>query len=160
MNFILRWLVTTLALSIVAYLLPGVRLADFPTALVAGLVVTVLNRVLRPFLMVITLPITVMTLGISTLVINGLLLLLAARFVSGFTVTGFWQAFWGALLLSIVTLILNMFTVGTRDMRFAIHRTPPQPRRQRGQVIEAEVVPEKKEPTGRSSDQLSGGRHA
>jgi putative membrane protein len=107
MGFILRIIVYTLALLVAAYVVPGIRLDGLASALVAGLLLGLINAIVRPILVVLTFPITLLTLGLFLLVLNAFCLWLVSVFVSGFQVTGFWPAFWGALLVSVVSWILT-----------------------------------------------------
>lgn len=107
MNFIARLLTTTLSILVVCYLLPGVKVDDAVTAIIVALVLALLNSIVKPVFIFLTLPITVVTLGLFLLVINALMILLAAKIVSGFTVNGFWWALLFSIILSIVTGIFN-----------------------------------------------------
>jgi putative membrane protein len=107
MGFILRIVVYTLALLVAAHVVPGIRLDGLASALVAGLLLGLVNAIVRPILVVLTFPITLLTLGLFLLVLNAFCLWLVSAFVSGFHVAGFWPAFWGALLVSIVSWILT-----------------------------------------------------
>jgi putative membrane protein len=107
MGFILRIIVYTLALLLAAHMVPGIRLDGLASALVAGLLLGLVNAIVRPILVVLTFPITLLTLGLFLLVLNAFCLWLVSVFVSGFQVAGFWPAFWGALLVSIVSWILT-----------------------------------------------------
>jgi putative membrane protein len=106
-NLLLRWLINAGALLLIPYLLKSVYVENFATALVAALVLGFLNTLIRPLLILLTLPITLLTLGLFTLVINGLLFWFAAQFIQGFYVTGFWAAFFAALLYSVITTLAN-----------------------------------------------------
>lgn len=103
MNFLIRLLVSALAAMLTAYLLPGVRLSDFLTALLLALVLAFLNMLVKPILVILTLPATILTLGLFLLVINAIIILIAAKLVPGFKVNGFWWA----LLFSIVMTVIN-----------------------------------------------------
>lgn len=106
-RILLVWLVNTAALIAVAYLMPSISVASFWTALVAALILGLLNAVIRPVLILLTLPVTVLTLGLFILVINGLLFWFVGSFVEGFAVGGFWSGFFGAILFSIVSWALS-----------------------------------------------------
>jgi len=108
MRLILIWCCNALALLTVAYLLPGVQLDGFGSALIAALVLGLINTLLRPLLILLTLPVTVLTLGFFILVINGLLFWLAGSVLRGFEVTGFWVGMIGALLYSIISYVLSL----------------------------------------------------
>jgi putative membrane protein len=107
MGFILRIIVYTLALLVAAHVVPGIRLDGLASALVAGLLLGLVNAIVRPILVVLTFPITLLTLGLFLLVLNAFCLWLVSVFVVGFQVAGFWPAFWGALLVSVVSWILT-----------------------------------------------------
>ena len=107
MSFLLQWLVSGLAIIITAYLLPGVRVAGFFAALVTALILGLINAFIRPVLILLTLPLNILTLGLFTLVINALLIMLAAAFVPGFTVQGFWWALLFGLVLAVVNYALG-----------------------------------------------------
>lgn len=107
MKLLLRLLVTALAAMITAYLLPGVRLKDFVTALILAVVLSLLNLLVKPILIIFTLPVTIITLGLFLLVINAIIILLASKLVDGFKVDGFWWALLFSLVLTIVSGIMN-----------------------------------------------------
>jgi putative membrane protein len=107
MGFILRIVVYTLALLVAAHVVPGIRLDGLASALVAGLLLGLVNAIVRPILVVLTFPITLLTLGLFLLVLNAFCLWLVSVFVPGFNVAGFWPAFWGALIVSVVSWILT-----------------------------------------------------
>lgn len=109
MKFILQLIISTLAVLITAYLLPGVEIVgnNFFTALLVAAVLSFLNGVVKPIMIVLTIPITFFTLGFFLLVINALMILLAAELVDGFHVDGFWWALLFSFILSIVTSILE-----------------------------------------------------
>jgi len=107
MRFVLQWLVSGLAIIITAYLLPGVSVAGFFAALVTALVIGLINAIIRPILILLTLPLNILTLGLFTLVINALLIMLAAAFVPGFAVRGFWWALLFGIVLAIVNFALS-----------------------------------------------------
>jgi putative membrane protein len=104
---LLHWLVSAASLMIVAYLFPGIRLEGIGPAIIAPLVIGLVNATLGFFLKIVTFPLTLLTLGIFWLVINALMLLLAAYLVPGFFVAGFWSAFFGAIVLGLVSMALR-----------------------------------------------------
>jgi len=110
---LLRWLTLTLAVIVTAYLLDGIRISGFFSAVLAAAALATLNTFLRPVILVLTLPINVLTLGLFTFVINALLLKMASAAIPGFDVIGFWPAVWGSLLISVVAGLLNKF-IGER----------------------------------------------
>ena len=107
MRILLVWLVNALALIAVAYLMPSISIASFTSALIAALVLGLVNAVIRPVLILLTLPATVLTLGLFIFVINGLLFWLVGSVLEGFVVQGFWAGFIGAILFSIVSWVLS-----------------------------------------------------
>lgn len=107
MRIILHWLASALAVFITAYLLPGVEISGFFAALVAAVVIGIFNAVIRPILIVLTLPINIITLGLFTFVINAFLIMFASRLIEGFWVDGFGWALIFSLVLSLVGSILH-----------------------------------------------------
>ena len=107
LSLIARWIINAAALLLVAYLYPGVTVASFWAAMLAALVLGLVNALIRPLLVLLTLPVTVLTLGLFLFVINALMFWLAAEIVSGFRVTGFWAALIGSVLYSLITLITS-----------------------------------------------------
>lgn len=102
-----RWIVNAAALLLVAYLYPGVQVDSFTAALIAALVLGLVNALVRPLLVILTFPVTLLTLGLFLFVINALMFWLAAELVRGFTVTGFVGALVGSLLFSVITLLTS-----------------------------------------------------
>jgi putative membrane protein len=102
-----RIVVTAFALILVAELIPGISIDSVVTALVAAVVLGVLNVLVRPILVILTLPITLLTLGLFIFVINALLFWFVASFLDGFTVSGFWPALAGSIVVSIVSALIN-----------------------------------------------------
>ncbi|MEM9075604.1 MAG: phage holin family protein [Bacteroidota bacterium] len=107
MSFILRLLLNALAVIILAYALPGVGVDSFVTALIVAIVLGVLNFLVKPLLVILTLPITIVTLGLFLLIINAIIILIAANFISGFRVDGVLWAIIFSVLLSILQSILH-----------------------------------------------------
>jgi putative membrane protein len=108
MRLIFIWLCNALALMSVAFLLPGVHVNGFGSALIAALVLGLINTLLRPLLIILTLPVTILTLGLFILVINGLLFWFAGSMLRGFEVSGFWVSIMGALLYSVISYVLSL----------------------------------------------------
>ena len=108
MRLLLIWICNALALLAVAYLLPGINVDGFASALIAALVLGFINTLIRPLLILLTLPITVVTLGLFVLIINGLLFWFAGSVLRGFEVSGFWVGVMGALLYSIISSALSL----------------------------------------------------
>ena len=107
MHLLIRWIVNAAALMLVAYLYPGVSVTSFGAAMVAALVLGLVNAVVRPILVVLTLPVTLLTLGLFLFVINALLFWAASGLLGGFHVNGFGSALIGSLLYSILGLVIE-----------------------------------------------------
>ena len=108
MRLLLHWLLNAIALLIVAYVVPGVSLRSPVVALVAAVLLGLANAVIRPILVLLTLPVTILTLGLFLLVINGLLFWAVSGLTAGFEVQGFWTGVLGALVYSVLTGVLSM----------------------------------------------------
>ncbi len=113
LTLITKWLVSAVAIFGVGYVLPGIVVPSFSVALVCALVLGILSVTLGSVLKLLTFPITVLTLGLSALLLNGFVFWLAARFVEGMVVTSYWSAFLGALGVSVVSAILNRIFLGS-----------------------------------------------
>ncbi|MGC9605282.1 MAG: phage holin family protein [Minisyncoccia bacterium] len=111
-KLILNWFLYAAAILVTAYILPGVAVSGFVAALILAAVLGAINMLLRPILIFLTLPINVITLGLFTLVINAALVMLAAYMVPDFTVSGFWAAFFFALVLAVIHGLLNALKGG------------------------------------------------
>jgi putative membrane protein len=107
MRLLLHWLLSALALLVVSHLVPGFHVNGLLPALIAAVVIGLLNATLGLFLKIITIPFSILTLGIFLLVINGIMILLASAIVPGFHVTGFGPAFWGALVLALLGMLIR-----------------------------------------------------
>lgn len=107
LQLLARILLNALAVMLVAYLVPGVTVSGFPMAFLAALVIGLINALIRPLIELLSLPITILTLGLFTLVINALMFWLASAIVPGFTVSGFGAAFWGGLVFWVVSWLTN-----------------------------------------------------
>lgn len=108
MKVLLNWLLAALAILAVAYLLPSVTVSSFLTALAVALVLGLINTFIRPLVLLLTLPINILTLGLFTLVVNTLMVLLAAEIVPGFAVGGFWSAFVFSVVLWAVNSLFRV----------------------------------------------------
>ena len=115
LNLLLVWLVNALCLFGTAMVVPGVFITGFGSALLGALVLAVVNTLIRPLLRLLTLPITFLTLGLFSLVINAAMFGLAAFLIRGFAVDGFWPALWGALLYGLLSLIANAVLLREKD---------------------------------------------
>lgn len=108
MIYILRWLIASVAIILTGFLVPGVTVASFWTALWLAIFLAVINIILKPILIVLTLPINILTLGLFTFVINAILILIASSVIKGFEINGFWVAMLFSVVLSIVSYVLNV----------------------------------------------------
>jgi putative membrane protein len=106
-NLLLHWAISAASLAIVAYLFPGIELEGLAAALIAPIVIGLINATFGLLLKIVTLPISILTMGIFLLVINAVMLQLAAFIVPGFFIAGFWSAFFGAIVLSMVSVFLR-----------------------------------------------------
>ena len=108
-GIVVRWLFLTVAIFMAAYLIDGIRVSGFFTAVLAAAALGILNAFFRPILLLLTLPLTILTLGLFTFVINALLLMMASGVIRGFDVDGFGSALLGSLFISVVSWLLNAF---------------------------------------------------
>lgn len=127
-EFLQRWLVTTTGVLVAAHLVDGIHYERdrWPALLVATLVLGLLNAFLRPLLLLLSLPLLLLTLGLFTLVINAALLYGVGQIIQGFHVDSFKAAFWGALVISVVSVLLNTLT-GTGSARVTVRRGTRRP---------------------------------
>ena len=112
MRLLLLWLLNALALWGVTYIMPSIHVTGFVAALIAALVIGLLNTLVKPILAILTLPITILTLGLFYLVLNGLMFWLASAFLPGFQVDGVLAAILGALLYSVIAWVLSVLVPG------------------------------------------------
>lgn len=107
MRFLVRLIVNAAAVFLAANLVPGIAVTGFGVALLAGLLLGFVNAIIKPILFVLTLPFTILTLGLFIFVVNAICLALVAWLVPGFTISGFWPALFGAIVISLVSWLLN-----------------------------------------------------
>jgi putative membrane protein len=117
MRLLLAWLINAFALVAVAYLMPGISVASFATALVAALVLGLINAVVRPVLVLLTLPVTIVTLGLFIFVLNGLLFWFVGSFIQGFVVDGFWSGVFGAIVFSLISWLLSALLLRSESLQ-------------------------------------------
>jgi len=108
-GILIRWIINAGALFLAAHVVEGIEITGFLPALAGALILGILNTFIRPVVLILTLPLNVLTLGLLTFIINGLMLKIVASILKGFEVQGFWPAFWGALIISTVSWIMNIF---------------------------------------------------
>jgi putative membrane protein len=134
-HFVFRWAVTTVAVMVASSIIRGIRYDTVAALIGASLLLGILNAFIRPFLLILSAPLILVTLGFFILILNGLLLLVVPSVVVGFHVDHFWSAFWGAIVISIVSWILSAFFRGSDGRVHALtHHT--QMRRVRGRIVE------------------------
>lgn len=109
MSFIIRLLINTVTLLLLAYYLPGIEVGSFTRALIAAIILGLVNAIIRPILMLLSTPIRFLTLGLFTFIINAVLIWLVAYVVDGFTIDGFYPALVAAIIMWMVSLITNFF---------------------------------------------------
>jgi len=124
----IRFAVTGVAVLLAGQIVPGIRIESFAGGVAAVIVFALLNAVVRPVLYLLSLPLIVVTLGLFIIVINALLLQLVAWLVKGFVVEGFWPSVWGALLISIVSTLLNVLVSDQGHVEVAVHRNRRPPK--------------------------------
>lgn len=107
MYLLLRWFISAATLLLVAYLVPGFHVSGWYAAFIAALVLGLVNALIRPIILVLTLPVNILTLGLFTLVVNAFMLYLVSTIVKGFEVNGFRPAFWGALVLWLIGWLVS-----------------------------------------------------
>lgn len=116
MRLILLWILNAVALLAVAWLLPtSIHVASFGSALLAALILGLVNALVRPVLLVLTLPVTLLTLGLFIFVLNGLMFWLAGSLIEGFVVAGFWPAVFGSMVYSVVSWALTGLLVSGKN---------------------------------------------
>lgn len=147
LSFLVKWFVNIIALFVVIHTIAGVSAANSNVVIVAALVIGLLNAFLRPILILLTLPLTIFSLGLFTLIINAFMFYLASKFVAGFTVAGFWSAFAAALLFSLLSFALSLVFAPNINLKFNILKNSGQNRKAYDNVIDVEgkVVDQDKE---------------
>ena len=123
-GLLIKWIINSLAILIVTYIVKGIQVASPLTAIVVALVLGIINAFLRPFIILITLPINIFTLGTFTFFINGFLFYMVSKIVKGFVIAGFWPAFFGSLLFSTISFLLSLLInkEGRIEIRFINER--------------------------------------
>jgi len=134
-HFVFRWAATTISVMVASSIIHGIRYDTVAALIGASLLLGILNAFVRPFLLILSAPLILVTLGFFILILNGLLLLVVPSVVVGFHVESFWSAFWGAIVISIVSWILSAFFRGT-DGHVHPLTHHAQIKRVRGRVIE------------------------
>lgn len=117
MRLLLRWVINAGALLLIPYLFTSIQVKDFWAALLVAVVLGLLNAVVRPILILLTLPATLLTLGLFIFVINALIFWFVGSYVPGFRVDGFWAALWGSIAYSLISFIIGTVILGDRDAK-------------------------------------------
>ena len=110
--FFLHWGITSLSLWVSSYVFSGIKFADTSTLVISALLLGFANAIIKPLLIILTLPLTLVTFGFFLLVINALMILLVSSFVRGFTVSGFWTALFASIFISVLSFVIGSFIVG------------------------------------------------
>ena len=126
-SFFQRWVITTIAVLVAAHIVDGIRYDSLFGLAAAALLLGILNAFVRPIMMLLTLPLLVFTLGLFTLVINAVLLYLVGN-IKDFHVDSFGAAFWGALIISLVSMVVSALIGGNKDQQSRSDRSPPSRR--------------------------------
>jgi putative membrane protein len=109
--FLLHWVITSLSLWVASYVFSGIKFADTSALIISALLLGFANAIVRPLLIVLTLPLTLVTFGFFLLVINALMILLVSALVSGFTVSGFWTAFFASIFIAVLSFLIGSFVL-------------------------------------------------
>ncbi|OQA92144.1 MAG: Membrane protein of unknown function [Elusimicrobia bacterium ADurb.Bin231] len=141
-NLIVKWCVNIIALSVVVYLVPGIYIERWQTAIAAGILLAFLNTFLKPILLFLTLPFNILTLGLFTLIVNGIIFFLVSKLVSGFTLASFWNAVLGSIFFSIVSFFLNIMVMPSRPNVVRRYDTDDIDERKYKDVIDVEAKDE------------------
>ena len=107
MTMFIKWVLFALLIMFIAWIVPGITITGFLSALFVVIILSLVNTFIRPLINLISLPLNVITLGIFSLIINALLFLLVAKFSPGFQIDGFWSGFWGAIILSVLAPLVD-----------------------------------------------------
>jgi putative membrane protein len=124
-GLLIRFVVTGTAVLLTAEIIPGIEVEGPSAGIAAVILLALLNALVRPVLYLLSLPFIILTLGLFMVIINAFLLQLVSFLVKGFLVEGFWPAFWGAVLISVVSSLLNLFISGEGRVEIVIHRSKP-----------------------------------
>ncbi len=134
-HFVFRWIATTVAVMVAASIIHGIRYDNAGALVAAALLLGILNAFVRPVLLILSAPLILLTLGFFVLVVNGLMLLIVPNIVGGFHVDTFWSAFWGAIVISVVSWMLSAFFRGS-DGRVHVLTHHTQIKRVEGHVVD------------------------
>ncbi|MGH7231261.1 MAG: phage holin family protein [Nitrospiraceae bacterium] len=121
----IRFIITGVAVFLAAHVIPGIELETVGAGIAAAIILALLNAVVRPILYLFSLPLIVLTLGLFMVVINAILLQVVSALVKGFQVTGFWASFWGAVVISLVSTVLNLWVSEQGQWEVVTYRPKP-----------------------------------
>ncbi|MFN2508297.1 MAG: phage holin family protein [Chthoniobacterales bacterium] len=138
-HFLFRWIITTVAIMLTAWLMPGISVDGTGASIGAALLLGILNAFIRPFLLLLSAPLILLSLGFFILVINALMLWWVPTFVPGFRVEGFGSAFWGAIIIGLISWFLSAFFRGS-DGRVHVLTHHTQMKRVEGRVINSKTA--------------------
>jgi putative membrane protein len=115
--FLLHWVIMSLSLWVTSYVFSGIKFANTSALIISALLLGFANAIVKPLLILFTLPLTLITFGLFLLVINALMILLVSSFVRGFEVSGFWTAFFAAIFISVISFLIGFFLLGGKSFR-------------------------------------------
>lgn len=115
--FLLHWVIMSLSLWVTSYVFSGIKFANTSALIISALLLGFANAIVKPLLVLFTLPLTLITFGFFLLVINALMILLVSSFVRGFEVSGFWTAFFAAIFISVISFLIGFFLLGGKSFR-------------------------------------------
>lgn len=147
-GFLIKWAVNIIALVAVVNIVPGINVDRWQTTVITALIIGLINAFLKPFVLLYTLPLNIISLGLFTLVINGFMFYLVSKIINGFSIANFWNAFWGALLFSIISFLLNLFVSPKGRITLYSHKYKLPSGSKYNNVIDVEGGAEKDEETG------------
>lgn len=119
----IKWFINIVSLIIIVHIVKGVHIDNWKTAVLVAIALTLINTFIKPIIIVFTLPLNILSLGLFTFVINGVMFYLVSVFVKGFIINNFWSAFWGAFVFSIISFLLNIFFKIQDSVKTNIYRT-------------------------------------
>lgn len=137
-----KFAINIIALFLVMHIMPGIKADTWQVAVVAALTLGLINSFLKPALVFFTLPLSIFSLGFFTLVINGFMFYMVSKLIYGFHIVNFWAAFWGALIFSIISSILQLFINTKGKINFQFYRYKPHAKARYRDVIDVEGKPQ------------------
>ena|SRR3989339_472597 len=152
-NIILKIIINIITFVLVVYFVPGIWVDSMLTVIVAVVILTLINVFLKPLILIFTLPFNIVSLGLFTLIINGFIFYVVSKIVPGFSVSSFWNAVWCALIFSVISFFLNLFTGSRDNVKFKFYnsnkfRDNEESTKRYKDVIDVEVKEKKDENQG------------